>query len=89
MEEFGKILKALLAVGLVAVLIIFGFFLFAILFGIACIAGLVMWLRKKNVLQSRTNWSERPTETVDTGDALIIEGEAEEVKPEKAANSKK
>lgn len=82
MTDIGKILKALLAIALVAGMLIFGFFIFATLFGIACITGIVMWARGKQILQPRDKWGNSKDSYMDDAQddgITIIEGKAEEV----------
>lgn len=80
MDSLVKILKILVALGLVAGLLIFGFVIFAALLAVACVTAGVLWVKKQSVLTPSGEGSTERVQRPFAGEHMtIIEGEAEEV----------
>ena len=84
MDSIFNLLKGLVAIGIVAMLVFFGLTVFAFLLGVACIAGLIFWVKRKIAMTSSPVATHQSDELhhSHTASTTIIEGEAEEVTKE-------
>ncbi len=85
MDSILNIFKGIVAIGIVALLIFFGLTVFAFLLGIACVAALVFWLKRKlspAAAPINRDYAEELHTTTYTS-TTIIEGEAEDVTEKK------
>ena len=81
MDMLTRIVKIIVALGLVAVLLIFGVMIFAALLAVAGVASVIFWLRKRNIVNAKQEWNNplHKTHTPEAESVTIIEGQAEEV----------